>query len=56
MDAHIVSEASKTIALPNNEIDSAGIIAHPDISNLLYGAIVALACYIRPQICSSLST
>lgn len=48
MDAHIVSEASKTIPLPNNKIDEAGIVSHPELSSLLRIAIASLACFIKP--------
>ncbi len=53
MDAAIVPEASKIIPLPNNKINEAGIIANPELSSLLHFAIVALACIIKPEICSS---
>lgn len=42
MTARIIPEASVVVPLPNNKIDEAGIIAHPELSRILLEAVLAL--------------
>lgn len=55
MDSRLLKNGSITIPISDNRMDQAGILAHKELSVLLYNTIITFACGIHPQTCSSLS-